>query len=221
MNTTPETWPLVIDAATGDTQYVGPLFPAMRLAEIDNGPTDVSVRRGNWWVGNDHCWGSGSSFNEAMRFYLGATFGPTDDEYDAAHLIKALLLHVEEQEVSTQHYEFTVGEVDDVEVSEQSDTEPLAHTNPADTLWGVITGATGTTPLSTLLAEGKDVRMDETVSRNRSFDTENPWSLDDCAFYGLPHTFDCWGRVGFVVDDDADWNGVLCEGHYNNKKAGA
>ncbi len=91
---------------TNDTLYVGPVVPAYTLALSDHhihvAQTEQrglpSVYRVLFSFGADNCglhmnecptgtdWGAGPSHDIALRFALGAMFGPMDDQYDEAEL---------------------------------------------------------------------------------------------------------------------------------------
>lgn len=91
----------LITKNNNDTYYVGPLEPAISLAREDASdpllaPQFIAARAGSvgaYRVETDHNWGQGASEEEAWRFYLGAVFGPEDDQYDEEHLEIMLAQH--------------------------------------------------------------------------------------------------------------------------------
>lgn len=93
--------PLLI-VKNGDVFYTGPLRAGERVAETDFEFAITEPESGLWRVeasfigstlpGYD-VWGSAATAEEAMRYALGAIFGPMDDEYDEARL-RALIEEV-------------------------------------------------------------------------------------------------------------------------------
>lgn len=89
---------LTIGPNGGDTYYTGPLTPAMTLAEAERFILQTRTEDGRFHiefldapedkVGAE--WGTGETFEEAMRYALGAMFGPVDEEYDEAYLQRSL-----------------------------------------------------------------------------------------------------------------------------------
>ena len=88
---------LETDAETGDTLFTGSLDEALVLVKQDrhvvlilrNGFFTVELRDAE---PDDAAaeWGTAATAEKAMRFALGAYFGPDDDEYDADYLATAL-----------------------------------------------------------------------------------------------------------------------------------
>ena len=91
--------PLLVDRG-GDDYYVGPLEPALRV--MADSVTEITVHRSprgwgtrtvdyNGAQRTEHEWGNGPTLEEALRYLIGAHFGPLDAEFDEARL-RAMLI---------------------------------------------------------------------------------------------------------------------------------
>ena len=88
----------LIEERSGGSYYTGPLHEAQKFAREDarrdgldhvlvaEPRTDTATGRIMYVVETDHDWGSGPDAETAWRYYLGAIFGPPDDEYDDLRL---------------------------------------------------------------------------------------------------------------------------------------
>lgn len=90
------TMPLLEERENG-TYYTGPLGAGINLAHEDRIIETTEQEDGTWLIefldGADPTaaeWGRGESREEALRYALGAMFGPIDSEYDEARLQEAL-----------------------------------------------------------------------------------------------------------------------------------
>lgn len=84
--------PLLVEDTNGDVLYQGPLGPAYRIAAEERYIFWYRNPAGHWSVRfcddlyfpeeSEAEWGNSSTLTGAMRYALGALFGPIDDEYD-------------------------------------------------------------------------------------------------------------------------------------------
>lgn len=97
---------LLTETTPGDTYYNGPLDPAVAMATDERILTCGRTPSGTWWAHLHDLppyyamceWGTDADPEKALRYALGALFGPIDEEYDEADLRRALDVHAKKGE---------------------------------------------------------------------------------------------------------------------------